>query len=90
LLCAAGPGQDLAEIHVRSRPVLRRRLAIRLKETLKNAEVLHNYWDGRVFNDAKVFADVERTIQVVLKHKNAEPTKAHWPRQITSPGPTTA
>ncbi|HYV39144.1 MAG TPA: S1/P1 nuclease [Gemmataceae bacterium] len=39
------------------------RLAIKLHEKNKNAEVLHAYWDALVFKDAPKFANVEATLQ---------------------------
>ena len=49
------------------------RLAIKTKATLKNAEPLHSYWDGLVFNDRKDFRDVEAKVQELIRNDNLQP-----------------
>jgi hypothetical protein len=51
------------------------RLAIKLKATNTDAEVLHAYWDALVFRDAPDFAKVEHKVQVMLKTPKYQPNQ---------------
>jgi hypothetical protein len=49
------------------------RLAIKTNAKIKNAEPLHSYWDGLVFNDRKDFRDVEAKVQELIRNDKLQP-----------------
>src|SRR5262249_14358538 len=51
------------------------RLAIKLKATNANAEVLHAYWDALVFQDVPKFSKVEAKVQDMLKDPKYQPSQ---------------